>query len=432
MLERLFKIKANNTSLRIEVLAGTSTFLTMSYIIFINPVILSQTGMDPGAIFVATCLAAAIGSFLMGLVANYPIALAPGMALNAYFTYGVVLGTGIHWQIALGLVFIASIIFLSLSIFPIRKYIINCIPASMKLAMVAGVGLFICFIGFKSAGIISANPSTLVTLGNLHAPTTLLAIVGFFIIISLDALDIMGSIIISILFVTVVSTLLGYNKFYGIFSMPPRILPTFMQMNVTDALRLSLMPIILAFLFVTIFDNTGTLIGVAHKAGLLKKSGKLPRLNRALFVDSAAAVISPILGTSTTTSYIESAIGVKAGGKTGLTAITVAILFLFALFFSPLAQSIPIYATAPALIYVACLMMRALTEINWEDVTEYVPAIITAIAMPLTFSIAEGISFGFISYVAIKIISGRLRDLNFTITALAIILIIRYVFLTYS
>jgi len=428
MIESLFKIKAHHTSCRIEVLAGISTFLTMSYIIFINPAILSQTGMDRGAIFVATCLAAALGSLLMGLLANYPIALAPGMALNAYFTYSVVLGAGIHWQIALGLVFIASLIFLLLSISPIHKYIIDCIPRSLKLAIVAGVGLFICFIGFKSAGIITANQSTLVTLGNLHEPTTLLAIMGFFLIIGLDALGVMGSIIISIFMITLASTLLGYNKFYGIYAMPPSLLPTLMQMDVKDALHLSLAPIVLAFLFVTLFDNTGTLIGIAHKAGLIEKSGKLPRLTRALFSDSVAAVISPILGTSTTTNYIESAIGVKAGGRTGLTAITVAGLFLLALFFSPLAQSIPIYATAPALIYVACLMMRTLTEINWEDITEYVPALITAIAMPLTFSIAGGISFGFISYVIIKIISGRIRDLNFTLTLLAVILIIRYLF----
>lgn len=429
MLERLFKIKQNHTSVRTEVIAGISTFLTMSYIIFVNPSILSLTGMDKGAVFVATCLAAGFGSMFMGLLANYPIALAPGMGLNAYFTYSVVLGYGYSWQVALGAVFISGLIFLCLSVLPVREYIINSIPKSLKIAIVAGIGLFLGIIGFKSAGIITANPATLVTLGNLHQPTTLLAIVGFFLIIGLEALDVIGAIIISILAVTIAGIVLGYGKFNGIYSMPPSIMPTFLQMDLKGALNLGLITIVFAFLFVDLFDNTGTLIGVAYRAGLMDKDGKLPRIGRALIADSSAAIIGAMLGTSTTTSYVESTVGVKAGGRTGLMAVVVGLLFFVAIFLSPLAKSIPIYATAPALVYVACLMARAMIEINWEDVTEYAPAFITMIAMPFTFSIAEGISFGFISYVAIKIISGRIRDLNWPIVILALVFVAKYMFL---
>lgn len=429
LLDRIFKLKANNTTVKTEMLAGVSTFLTMSYIIFINPAILSQAGMDKGAVFVATCLAAAFGSALMGLLANYPIALAPGMALNTYFTFSVVLGSGYHWQVALGAVFLSGLIFLTLSIFPIREYLINSIPKSIKVAIVAGIGLFLGMIGFKSAGIITGNPATLVTLGNLHQPETLLAILGFILIIGLDALGVITSIIISILFITFLGMILGYNSFHGIISMPPSLLPTFMQMDIKGALSLGLFNIIFAFLFVDLFDNTGTLIGVAYRAGFMKKSDKLPRLGRALLADSMAAIASAILGTSTTTSYLESTVGVKVGGRTGLMAVIVSILFLLALFFSPLAESIPYYATAPALIYVACLMAHAFSDIDWNDVTEYTPAVITAITMPLTFSIADGISFGFITYTAIKLFSGRYRELNWTVIILTLAFILKFAFL---
>ena len=291
----------------------------------------------------------------MGLLANYPIALAPGMGLNAYFTYSVVLGYGYSWQVALGAVFISGLIFLCLSVLPVREYIINSIPKSLKIAIVAGIGLFLGMIGFKSAGIITANPATLVTLGNLHQPTTLLAIVGFFLIIGLEALDVIGAIIISILAVTIAGIVLGYGKFNGIYSMPPSIMPTFLQMDLKGALNLGLITIVFAFLFVDLFDNTGTLIGVAYRAGLMDKDGKLPRIGRALIADSSAAIIGAMLGTSTTTSYVESTVGVKAGGRTGLMAVVVGLLFFVAIFLSPLAKSIPIYATAPALVYVACL-----------------------------------------------------------------------------
>jgi AGZA family xanthine/uracil permease-like MFS transporter len=427
MLETLFKLKQNNTSVRTEVLAGITTFLAMSYIIFVNPSVLSQTGMNPGAVFVATCLAAAFGSAMMGLVANYPIALAPGMGLNAYFTYSVVLGFGHSWQVALGAVFISGMIFLFLSILPIREYIINSIPKSLKVGIAAGIGLFLSIIGFKSAGIITGSSATLVTIGNLHQPTTLLAILGFFLMIGLDALGVMGAVIISILAVTAISILLGYSKFSGVFSMPPSLMPILLQMDIKGAFSLGLTTIVFAFLLVDLFDNTGTLIGIAYRAGFIDKNGKLPRISRVLLADSSAAIVGSLLGTSTTTSYVESSVGVKVGGRTGLMAVVVAILFLLALFLSPLAGAIPAFATAPALIYVACLMTRAFTEIEWEDLTEYVPAMIAAISMPLTYSIAEGISFGFISYTAIKLVSGRWRDLNWALVILSGAFIAKYV-----
>lgn len=420
MLNKIFKIKEHQSSVKIEILAGITTFFAMSYIIFVNPSILSLTGMDKGAVFVATCLTAAFGSALMGLMANYPIALAPGMALNTYFTYGVVIGGGYSWQVALGAVFVSGIILLFLSISPVREYIINSIPKSLKIAIVAGIGLFLGVIGLKNAGILTGHPPQL-TLLNLLQPTSLLALLGFFIIIILETLGIIGSILISITIISFIGILLGYTQYVGIFAMPPSIMPTLMQMDIMGALNMGLMTIVFAFLFVDLFDNTGTLIAVAHRGGLIDKDGKLPRINRVLIADSTAAIASAILGTSTTTNYLESAVGVKAGGKTGLMAIVVAILFLFALFLSPLAESIPAYATAPAIIYIACLMTRAFTEIDWKNATEYAPALITAIAMPITFSIAEGIAFGFISYTVIKVITGRFRDLNPAIVILAII-----------
>ncbi|VVC75884.1 Adenine permease AdeP [Aquicella siphonis] len=429
MLSNLFRLGENQTNVKIEVMAGLTTFLTMSYIIFINPAILSETGMDKGAVFVATCLAASLGCFLMGLLANYPIALAPGMALNTYFTYSVVLGSGHSWQIALGAVFLSGLIFLLLSVFPIREYIINSIPKSLKVAIVAGIGLFLGMIGFKSAQIITGSPATLVKLGNLHQPSALLAIFGFFLIIGLEALGVMASILISILSVTFISVALGYNQFQGLISMPPSLAPTLLQLDLGGAFQLGIAAIVFAFLFVDLFDNTGTLIGIAYKAGLMDKQGKLPRIGRVLIADSLAAIFSALLGTSTTTSYLESTVGVKVGGRTGLMSIIVGILFLLALFLSPLARSIPIYATAPALVYVACLMAHAFTDIEWNDPTEYAPAVITAITMPLAFSIADGIAFGFITYTFAKLLSGRIRELNITIILLTAAFLLKYALL---
>ncbi|HXV25501.1 MAG TPA: NCS2 family permease [Alphaproteobacteria bacterium] len=429
LLERQFRLNENGTSVRIEILAGITTFLTMAYIIFVNPSILSVTGMDPGALFVATCLAAAFGSAMMGLVANYPIALAPGMGLNAYFAFGVVKGLGFSWEAALGAVFISGVLFLILSVLPVREWIINAIPKSLKMAISAGIGLFLGIIALQAAGIVVDHPATLVTLGSLHAPTTILAAIGFFLMVALDRLRVPGAIIIAILATAVAGILLGHSEFKGIFSVPPSLAPTFFAMDLSAALDAGLIAIIFTFLFVDLFDNTGTLIGVAHRAGLIGPDGRIPRLGRALISDSSAAMVGAALGTSTTTSYIESAAGVKAGGRTGLTAVVVALLFLAALFLSPLANTIPAYATAPALLYVACLMTRGLAEIDWEDATEFVPAVVTAIAMPLTYSIAHGIAFGFIAYAAIKLLSGRFRDLNAALAILAALFVIKFAWL---
>lgn len=428
MLDRFFAIKAQGSSVSTEILAGLTTFLTMAYIIIVNPAILAEAGMDHGAVFAATCLAAAGGSLLMGLLANYPIALAPGMGLNAYFTYTVVLGLGHSWQVALGAVFVSGLLFLALALSPARETIIDAIPHSLKLAISAGIGLFLGTIALKNAGLIVAHPSTLVTLGDLHQPPVLLAIAGFLIMVALDARKVPGAILIGILGTAAAGMALGVSPFGGIVSPPPPIAPTFLAMDVRGALDLGLVAIIFAFLFVVLFDNAGTLVGLAHRSGLLDANGKLPRTGRVLIADALAATGGATLGTSPTTSYIESAAGIKAGGRTGLTAVTVAALFLLALFFSPLAASVPAYATAPALLFVACVMTGSLSGIAWDDVTEAVPATITALAMPLTFSIADGITFGLISFAAIKLLSGRGREVGVAVWLLAAAALAKHAF----
>src|SRR5690606_20281542 len=333
MLQRYFELDRYETTVRTEILAGVTTFMTMAYIIFVNPQILADAGMDRGAVFVATCLAAALASALMGLYANYPIALAPGMGLNAYFTYGVVLGMGHSWETALGAVFLSGILFLIVSLTRIREWVIDSIPLSLKLAIAAGIGMFLAIIGLKSAGIIQGNEATLVTLGDLKSLPVVLAVIGFLVMVALDARGIPGAIIIGILTVTTAGIALGVNSFGGVVSMPPSIAPVFLKLDILGALEVGLIAIVFTFFFVDVFDNTGTLVGVAHKAGLVGPDGKLPRVRRALTVDSTAAMAGALLGTSTTTSYIESAAGVNAGGRTGLVAVTVAVLFLAALFF---------------------------------------------------------------------------------------------------
>ncbi|OOE13314.1 guanine permease [Stutzerimonas degradans] len=428
MLEKLFQLKAHGTNVRTEILAGVTTFLTMAYILFVNPSILSETGMDKGAIFVATCLAAAIGSAVMGLIANYPIALAPGMGLNAFFTYTVVLGMGHTWQVALGAVFVSACLFFLLSIFRIREWIINSIPLELRSAIAAGIGLFLALIALQSAGIVVDNPATLVGMGDLGKPQALLAILGFFLIIGLEARGVTGAVLISILLVTVISILLGVSEFGGVVSMPPSLAPTFLQLDIMGALDVGLVSVIFAFLFVDLFDNSGTLIAVAKKAGLMRKDGYLPKMGRALIADSTAALGGSLLGTSTTTSYIESAAGVSAGGRTGLTAIVVAVLFLLALFFAPLASSVPAFATAPALLFVAVLMASGLAEIDWHDLTVAAPVLITALAMPLTYSIATGIAFGFIAWVAAKFLAGRARELSVAMWVLSALFVVKLAF----
>ncbi|MBB5042962.1 NCS2 family permease [Shinella fusca] len=427
MFERLFKLSEHGTSVRTEVIAGLTTFLTMSYIIFVNPDILSTTGMDRDAVFVATCLAAALGSLVMGLVANWPIGMAPGMGLNAFFAFTVVAALGFTWQQALGAVFISGTIFVILTVTGVRSWLIAGIPHSLRSAIAAGIGLFLGIIALKSSGIVVDNPATLVGLGDLKQTGPLLAILGFFIIAVLDAMRVKGSILIGILVVTVLSWVLGVSEFRGIVSAPPSILPTFLQLDLVGALHGGLLHVILVFVLVEVFDATGTLIGVAKRAGLIQE-GKQSRLGRALLADSAAIVAGSLMGTSSTTAYVESASGVQAGGRTGLTAFTVAVLFLAALFISPLAASVPSYATAPALLYVAGLMMRELTEVEWEDLTEAAPAALTALAMPFTYSIANGLAFGFITYVVMKLFTGKWKDIHPATALVAALFVIRFAF----
>jgi len=429
MLEQLFKLSENKTNVRTEVVAGITTFLTMAYIIFVNPSILSKAGMPFGPVFAATCIAAAIGTLLMAFLANYPIALAPGMGLNAYFAFVVVGVMKYSWQVALGCVFISGIIFFIISALPIREWIVNAIPKSLKMAIAAGIGLFLALIALENAKIVVANPATLVTHGDLASWPVLMTALGFALIVALEYRRVIGGVIIGILAVTIVSILAGQQKFGGIFDMPPSVAPVFLQMDLAGALQVGLVTVVFAFLFVDLFDNTGTLIALAHRGGFMRPAGTVPRLHRALMADSAAAMIGAAVGTSTTTSYIESASGINSGGRTGLTAVTVAVLFLLALFIAPLAGSIPPYATAPALLYVACLMARGLVEIEWNDITEAAPAVITAVAMPFTFSIAEGIAFGFISYAGIKVVAGKWSDIHPAVGILAVLFVIKYLYI---
>lgn len=426
MLDRFFQLRAHGTTVRIEVLAGCTTFLTMAYIMFVNPLILSDAGMDRGAVFVATCIGTAIGTLIMGLYANYPLALAPGMGLNAYFTYGVVKGMHYSWEVALGAVLISGILFLILSLLKLREWIVDSIPQSLKMAISAGIGLFLGIIALHNAGIITGDPDTLVTMGNLKAPGTVLAVCGFLAIVALDARRVPGAIIISVLAVTAIGVALGLSPFEGIAAPPPSLAPTFLKLDLKGALDAGVIVIVFAFFFVDLFDNTGTLVGVAYRAGLIGKDGKIPRLNRVFIADSTATICGSLLGTTTVTSYIESAAGVRAGGRTGLVGVVVAILFLLSLFLSPLASTVAAYATAPALLYVACLMTRGLAEIDWEDATEYAPAVITAIAMPLTYSIATGIAFGFIAYAIAKLLAGRPRQVSPALAILAALFLVKF------
>lgn len=428
MLDQWFKLTEHNTSFKKEVIAGITTFLTMAYIIFINPAMLADAGMDRDAVFVATCLAAAIGCFIMGFVANYPIALAPGMGLNAFFTYTVVLDMGYSWQVALGGVFFSGIIFIVLSLFNIREWIINSIPQSLRFGIAAGIGLFLAFISLKNAGIVVDSPATFVTLGDITQVEPILAAIGLFLIVGLAKRGINGAVMISILIITALGLLIGKVEYSGIMSMPPSVAPTFMELDITGALEVGMISVVFAFLFVDLFDTSGTLIAVAQRGNLLAKDGTLPRLGKALLADSTATVAGSMLGTSTTTSYVESTAGVAAGGRTGLTAVTVGVLFLLALFFSPLAGMIPAFATSGPLFYVAVLMLAGLVHIQWDDLSEAVPVAVICITMPLTFSIAHGIAFGFISYALVRIFSGEFKTLNFSVLFLALLFIFKFAF----
>lgn len=427
-LDKFFKLSENGTTVRTELLAGLTTFLTMAYIIFVNPSILGDAGMPKDSVFVATCVAAAVGTLIMGLYANYPIGLAPGMGLNAYFAYAVVKGMGFPWQAALGAVLISGCLFLIVSALRIREMIIKSIPASLRTAIPAGIGLFLAIISLKSSGIIAANPATFVTLGDLHQPAPVMAIIGFLVIVALDKLKVRGALLIGILLVTVLSFLFGGNHFNGVFAAPPSVAPTFLQLDIKGAISMGLLNVVLVFFLVELFDATGTLMGVATRAGLMK-DGKMERLNKALMADSTAIVAGSLLGTSSTTAYIESAAGVQAGGRTGLTALAIALLFLLCLFIAPLAGVVPAYATAPALFFVACLMVRELVHIDWDDTTECVPAVITALVMPFTYSIANGLALGFISYAGLKLLTGRVKDVSAIIWIIAAIFLFKLVYL---
>jgi AGZA family xanthine/uracil permease-like MFS transporter len=418
-MESLFHLREKNTTVRTELVAGLTTFLTMAYIIFVNPDILSAAGMDKNAVFVATCLAAAFGTTVMGLYANMPIALAPGMGLNAFFAFVVVKGMGLSWEIALAAVFVEGVLFFLLSVLPIREWLVNSIPRSQKLAISAGIGYFLGLIALKSAGVVVADPATFVTVGHLTTWPVILFACGFVLMIALDQMHVPGAVMIGV-----------SPAPHGIVSLPPSIAPTFLKLDLTGLFGLALHTmvfVVFAFLLVDVFDNAGTLIGLAHHAGLLDERGHLPGLGRALISDSSAASVGALLGTSTTTSYIESGAGIAAGGRTGLTAVTVAVLFLLALVFSPIATSIPSYATAPAILFVACLMARGLTGINWDDVTEFVPAIVTVLAMPFTFSIATGIGLGFITFTAIKVLCGRFAEVSSAVWVITAVFLIYFI-----
>lgn len=429
-MDGFFKLSEHGTTVRTEVVAGITTFLTMAYIIFVNPQILATTGMDHSAVFVATCLAAALGSAIMGFYANWPIAMAPGMGLNAFFAFGVVGAMGFTWQQALGAVFISGCIFLILTVTGVRRWLVAGIPHSMRSAVAAGIGMFLGIIALKNAGIVVASEATFVTLGHMTQPAPLLCILGFFLIAALDALKVTGAILIGILAITVVSILLGVSQFSGVIAPPPSIAPTFLQLDVFGALGTGILQVILVFVLVEVFDATGTLIGVAKRAGLLTEGPghSNPQLGKALLADSSAIVAGSLLGTSSTTAYVESASGVQAGGRTGLTAVVVALLFLAALFFAPLAGSVPAFATAPALLFVACLMMRELVDVNWDDITDAAPAALTALMMPFTYSIANGLAFGFISFAVIKTLTGRAREVHPATWIVAGLFLIRFAF----
>lgn len=428
-LNRFFGLDEHGTDLRTESVSGLTTFLAMAYITVVNPSILSAAGMDFGAVFVATCIAAAFGTLMMGLYANYPIALAPGMSQNAFFTFGVVLGMGQTWQAALGAVFVSGIIFVLMSLLPVREWLINAIPRNLKLGMAAGIGLFLGFIALRNAGIVVDHPATLVALGDIVRFEPLVCIAAFVIIAALAARKFRGAVIIGILAATAAGWVFGEAEFKGIVAMPPSPAPVFMELDIAAALQWSMVTVVLSLLIVDVFDTAGTLVGVSTRAGLVGRDGKLPRLKKALLSDSTATVVGAVAGTSSTTSYIESAAGVEAGGRTGLTAVVCGLLFLACLFFAPLAQSVPAYATAAALLFVACLMARSLADIDWDDITESAPAAIAAIAMPLSFSISEGIGLGFISYVLIKLFGGRARDCSPAAYFIAGIFALKYVFL---
>ncbi|MFH1654540.1 MAG: NCS2 family permease [Pseudomonadota bacterium] len=439
MLEKFFKLSEHSTNIRTEILAGFTTFLTMAYIIFVQVQVLTQAGMDPGSVMVATCIASAIATILMGLLANYPIGLAPGMGENFFFLYSIVLGFGIGWDKALGMVFISGTVFILLSLLKIREMVINAIPHCLKVAIAVGIGIFISFIGLIEAGIVVKSAGGIVAKGNFSEPPVMLAIAGLLIIGILAVRKVRGFIIIGIIATAIIGIATGILKYQGIFSLPPSIKPTLFKLDILGVLKFEYIVPILTLLYMDMFDTIGTLIGVTSQAGLIKND-KLPRASQALFSDAVGTVAGALLGTSTVTSYIESITGIKSGGRTGLTAITIGILFLLALFFFPIVEMIarPIQlsngsmihpVTAPALIMVGAMMMAGIRDIAWDNLVEAIPAFLTIIAIPFTFSIADGIAIGFISYPILMLCAGKGKKVSWLVYVLGILFVARYVFL---
>ncbi|MFJ1228978.1 NCS2 family permease [Yersinia proxima] len=428
LLERVFKLKQHETTARTELIAGITTFLTMVYIVFVNPQILGVAGMDVQAVFVTTCLIAAFGSIFMGLLANLPVALAPAMGLNAFFAFVVVGAMGISWQVGMGAIFWGAIGFLLLTIFRIRYWMIANIPLSLRVGITSGIGLFIAMMGLKNAGIVVANPDTLVAVGNLTSHSVLLGALGFFIIAVLASRNIHAAVLVSIVVTTLIGWALGDVHYSGIFSMPPSVTSVVGQVDLAGALNIGMAGIIFSFMLVNLFDSSGTLIGVTDKAGLTDHKGKFPRMKQALYVDSISSVAGAFIGTSSVTAYIESSSGVSVGGRTGLTAVVVGILFLLVMFVSPLAGMVPAYAAAGALIYVGVLMTSSLSRVKWDDLTEAVPAFVTAVMMPFSFSITEGIALGFISYCLMKLGTGRWREISPCVVVVALLFVLKIAF----
>ena len=429
MLDNIFKLNVSGTNIKREILAGFTTFITMSYIIFVNPQIMSTTGMDFGAVFVGTCLAASIACFIMGFVANWPVGLAPGMGLNAFFTYSVVGEMGYSWETALGAVFLSGILFFIMSVTPLRKWMIDSIPTNLRIAMASGVGFFIGFIGLKNGGIIVSNDATFLSLGDFSNIETLLSALGFLLIAILTIRNIKGSIIISILAITILSLTFGLVEFNGVISYPPSLGPVFLHLDIIGAIDIAMISIIASFLFVNLFDTTGTLFGVATRANFIDEKGNISNLDKALKCDSSTSIIGTFFGCAPVTSYVESSSGIEAGGRTGLTAITIGFLFLFSIFLSPLASIVPSYATSGALIYVSFLILSGLQKLDWADLSELIPSLIIVVMIPLTFSIADGISLGFIAFIVMKIASGNIRSISSGSWFLTLIFVSKFIFL---
>ena len=428
-LDNFFKTKAHNTDVQTEIVAGITTFITMAYIIFVNPQMMAQTGMDHGAIFVGTCLAAALACLFMGLFANWPVGLAPGMGLNAFFTYTVVGEMGYAWETALGAVFIAGVLFFIMSITPLRRWMLDSIPLNLRIAMGAGVGLFIGFIGLKNGGIIISDGATFLSLGDFTNSSTLLAGLGFLLIAILSIRKIPGAIIIGILTVTLLSIILNLVEFDGIFALPPDVTPVFLELDIFGALDIAMISVIVSFLFVNLFDTAGTLFGVASRANFLDETGNIRNMDKALKADSSSSIFGSFFGCAPVTSYVESSAGIETGGRTGLTAVVVGILFLLATFLSPFAAAVPAYATSGALIYVAILMLSGMEKLNWDDQSELLPALVMVVMIPLTFSIANGIALGFLAYVSIKVFIGKFSNISSGAWFLTLVFVAKFVFL---